>query len=314
MNTRALLCAAASLSLPLAPTSAQPATGPTDAAPPVLDFMAMNTIAWDGNLEDIRRLSKALGLRTVAATGHENTDTSPKYKEDLLFLINDAHKNVQPLVGIDLTPDRLAELSERYPYTMSFYPRLPRGIDVETFDKMRERDPDVFEAYRKKFESTKAWANTNLEFPHNIAQLQTWGSKLYQGKSARWEPSPDFQQQAVIDELVADIVANAKAEEIPDQNWLFKGLVIDVIEIWKEFNWNSERGIPGEPETERTTVLHDGITHEFTTFREGWYHFLADLRDALEAEFPDRDIKYVWEPTPFVDPGSSRSSSSPTTP
>lgn len=282
-------------------TAGSPALAEEKTIPPVLDYMAMNTTAWDGNLADIRRLSRSLGLKTVAVSG-PNDRSGDAYREDLLFLINDAHKNIQPLVDLQLNKERQATLLKRYPYTLSFYPRIPRGIDARELEEMRTGNPTVFEAYRKKFEATKAWANTNKPFPDNLAILQTWGNRLHKGRSARWEPCPDFQQQAVIDELVAEITAYAKAEEIPENNWLFKGLVIDVIEIWREFNWNSGRRLPGSPDRERFAVKHPGITHEYSTLREGWYHFLARLRDSLEAEFPGREIKYVWEPTPFVEP------------
>ncbi|MEO1235878.1 MAG: carbohydrate binding domain-containing protein [Planctomycetota bacterium] len=104
----------------------------------------------------------------------------------------------------------------------------------------------------------------------------------------------------MIEEHVAATVAYAKATEDNDFDYKLRGVIFDVIEIWKEFNWNSTRGLPGTPDTERFGREAPGVTHDYATLREGWYVFLGHLRDKLENAFPDRPIYFILEPTPIV--------------
>lgn len=77
--------------------------------------------------------------------------------------------------------------------------------------------------------------------------------------------------------------------------------MIGVIELWDEFNWQSDRPLPapGNKSHQRSGVEHPGVTHDYATLEEGWFVLLGQIRDELEATFPDRPIRFIWEPKPI---------------
>lgn len=252
--------------------------------------------AWQNNVSENWRMAHALGYRSVAHYRHEDERTP--WRRDLMFFLADPHKSVQPYVTGDFTHGEVEMLKRRYPYTFSEFPELPRAIHEEELRRMKKNNQRAYEDIKASFERNKAWSHPGREFPSNLAQLQTWGTD-----GIRWEPCPDFQQQRVIDETIANIIRYAKGQaEVEEDNFLFKGFVIDVPEIWEEFNWNSARGLPGEPAEMRYALPHNGVTHEYTTLREGWLQFLAQLNTRGNEEFPGRDVKIILEPTPLYSP------------
>ncbi|MEO1236389.1 MAG: carbohydrate binding domain-containing protein [Planctomycetota bacterium] len=257
-----------------------------------------NLIAWDNQNMQHHRLARALGYDHVCevrdTTYPGSSQATSETSRDLGFYVNDPHKKVQPHYGFELDQTELARALQRYPHTFSWYPEMSRAIDTEEIAAMKTQDTELYEQVKHAFETTKAWSHPNREFPNNLGQLQKWGSGV------RWEPYSDFQQRDVIERHVAAAVDYIRKVDDNDFNFRFKGIVIDVIEPWDEFSWSSDRPVPGSPQRERYAVEHPGITHQYTTVREGWYHFLGHLRDELEAAFPDRDIKFIWEPTPMV--------------
>ncbi|MEM8782093.1 MAG: hypothetical protein AAGE65_04470 [Planctomycetota bacterium] len=273
------------------------ATGaPADAEPAELPqaWLNIHGVGWDGPDDSpgpIMRLARGLGYHYIYH-GEKYDHYDGPHRADLFFYYNDPHKQIQTSVQGDFSEAELAAAKEAAPYTLRLHPMIPRAIDEPEFERLAKAAPRVYEAYKNQLEATKAWANTNRPFPHNLAQLQIWGDR----DATRWEPSPNYQQDAVIDEHVAAIVEHVKKQERPADKYLFKGVVFDVPEIWKEFNWASNRGLPGKPDENRTAVARPGITYDYATLQEGWYHFLDRLHDALEDAFPQRDIKIVHEP------------------
>ena len=265
----------------------------------VQPWLNANLIAWDGDILPVHRLARNLGHDMVADPfPHDEPGGSLATAEDsrdLGFYTNDPHKDHQPPFDFELDDATLAEVQAAYPYTFRRYPVSPRAIDSAEVAAMRDAHPEVFAKFKAQQESLKAWADADAPFPDNLAQLQQWGD------GTRWEPSPDFQQQAVIDAYVKASVDYIRDADDNDFGYRFQGLVIDVIEPWREFDWQSDRPLPGSPATERAAVLHEAITHEYPTYRAGWYAYLAQLHDALQDEFPDRQVRCIWEPTPVVD-------------
>ncbi|MEM7627557.1 MAG: carbohydrate binding domain-containing protein [Planctomycetota bacterium] len=261
-------------------------------------WMNAELIAWDNDTLMHHRLAKALGYDYVcdvrALDYPGKSEVTAETSRGLGFYQSDPHKIIQPLYGFELDDRTLARAIKRYPHTFSWYPQMSRAIDNDEIAAMKTQDPELFAKVKHAFETTKAWSHPNREFPNNLGQLQKWGN----GK--RWEPYSDFQQQDVIDRHVAAIVDYLREVDDNDFDFRFKGVVIDVIEPWDEFSWSSDRPLPGKPQRERYAVKHDGITHEYATVREGWYHFLGQMRDELEAAFPGREIRFIWEPTPLV--------------
>ncbi|MEM8736873.1 MAG: carbohydrate binding domain-containing protein [Planctomycetota bacterium] len=282
------------LGLSLAAVSLSPSLSFADTDELPMGWLNIHGIGWDGPVKKPGpqlRLARGLGYRYVYH-GQKHDNYEGPHRADLFFYYNDPHKHIQPLVEGDFTDAELAAAREAAPYTVGRHPMLPRAIDMPELDALRDAVPRVFEAYKAKFEATKSWANTDQPFPDNLAQLQTWGD----GEVRRWEPSPDYQRESVIEDHVAAIINHVKAQERPAEDYLFKGVVFDVPEIWKEFNWSSNRKLPGTPEENRSAVPRAGITYDHGTLQEGWYHFLNRLHDELELAFPGRDTKVIHEP------------------
>lgn len=260
--------------------------------PPHTPWLSGQLMAWRDDMDGILRTAQALGYNCVA---DNRTDTPPPDAliQNMSFYLHDPHKNIQVPMGLNLDEQNLTSLKASYPNTFLHYPELPRAIDELELAIMQTNHPFVFSTIRNTFERVKCWANTTGKFPDNIAIAEAWGST-----GRQWEPCSDFQQQQVIDDTVDAIVAYARGRENPAIGYLCEGVIIDVVELWNEFNWNSSRPLPGSPDEERYSLLHGDITHEYSTLREGWYVFLGQLRDALENEF-GRPIHCIWEPTPL---------------
>jgi hypothetical protein len=260
-------------------------------------WMHGNFVAWDDDKAPIWyhwRLAHALGYYLVAQYRHEDVQN---YKEDMWFLLTDPQKSVQPDMKAGFSDEQVAGLRATYPQTMKEYPELPRAIHEKELAAMEKAHPEAYGKIKAAFERNKAWSHPGRKFPNNLAQLQSWDAK-----ATVWEACPDYQQQRVIDESIDNLIRYIKEQaEVPDKGYLFKGFIIDVIEIWDEFDWNSNRSLPGEPNEQRHAIAHDGITHDYETLREGWLQFLAQLRDRCEREFPDRETVFLFEPTPIYD-------------
>lgn len=278
-------------------SAAQPVPVPVDTTLQQ-SWMNNDLTAWSDKQILYHRLAQALGIENVADARFVEYPAQSRavaeYSSGLNFYLSDPHKTIQPNMNFELSENELNAALASYPYTFSRYPQLARAIDESELVEMSENNPELFEKVKASFERTKAWSHPNRPFPHNLAMLQSWGN------SDRWEPCPDFQQQQVIEDHVAAIVAYTKATEDNDFDYRFTGVIGDVVEIWLEFNWNSTRGLPGHPETERFARHHGDITHDYATLREGWYVYLGHLRDELEKAFPGRPIYFIWEPTPIV--------------
>lgn len=266
-------------------------------AQPPMWWMAGELTAWHNNMQSSWRMAQALGYNAVCNYRFE--DEPRTYLKNIYFFQCDPHKAVHPNIDIELDEDELERLRKLYPYSLGEYPELPRAVNEWELPVMKEKHPDLYEAFKRSFERNKAWANTSEEFPKNLAMLESWGP-AHTAKS--WEPCPDFQQQRVIDETIENFVSYIKNQmERKEDKFFFKGIIVDVCEIWREFDWNSIRKLPGNPATNRSALLHDGISHEYKTLREGWLQYLAQLRDRLDREFPGRDIKFIMEPAPIYD-------------
>ncbi|MEM8738870.1 MAG: carbohydrate binding domain-containing protein [Planctomycetota bacterium] len=288
------LAAAASLgSLTAAPSFAE------DLSSLRQPWLNAELIAWDRDIIKHHRLAQALGYDQVTDDrdkdypGHSKPH--PTHSAGMGFYLNDPHKKAQPPFGFELSERELKQAVRKYPNTFSWYPSLSRAIDEREIAAMKKADPDLFKKVKAGFEANKSWVAVNRPFPDNLAQLQQWGD------GQQWEPGPDFQRQSVIDAHVKAIVDYAQSAENDKLDYHFTGVVIDVIALWDEFSWQSNRPLPGKPNTARSAVARPGVTYDYDTLQEGWYVFLGQLRDELEAAFPDRPIRFVWEPTPMVD-------------
>ena len=278
------------------PTHAQPAAEslkPAQDARPG-EWLNIQGIGWDGSTDagPQFRLAHGIGYRYLYHGQKHDLYEGP-HRRDLFFYYNDPHKHIQPTVEHSLTAQQIEQAAALAPYTMARFPSLPRAIDQRELQKLQRQAPEVFATLKEKFEATKSWAHVDRPFPDNLAQLQIWGD----ADANRWEPCPDYQQRAVIDEHVAAIVEHVGAQQRPDRGYLFKGIVIDVPELWKEFNWASNRPLPGVPDEARSGRVHGEIRHDFATLQEGWYHFLAQLREGLVQAYPDRGVKMIYEPS-----------------
>jgi len=223
------------------------------------------------------------------------------------FYFNDIHKTVQPEVDLELTDAELAVLRTAFPFEFYWYPQLPRFFYYSRWEQIQEQFPEVYEAYKDAWEKYFAWVDSEAEFPYNLGEMDSWSGYNHEAaqraaselstddfKADGWSQFlPDFQQQAVIDYYVDHCIRHIKTKsEVPDQGYWFAGVSFDMIEIWNEANRDRHMRPAGA-----SSQLHGGITHEHPNLKQAWFHYLKSLKDGMNDAFPDRDVKFIYEPS-----------------
>ena len=147
--------------------------------------------------------------------------------------------------------------------------------------------------------SSSPGATTQRSSPPNIA-VGWIGSNLV------GHTMPDFQQRVVIDSLVKTVVELARESDNPDNDFRFAGCAWDVPARWVEYYRNEtasetvarqQRPIPGgSSDPNASAVWHPAITLDYSTLGEGVLRYYLHLKKALQREFPDRTIYFIYEP------------------
>ncbi|MBM2832963.1 MAG: hypothetical protein HW406_124 [Candidatus Brocadiaceae bacterium] len=147
----------------------------------------------------------------------------------------------------------------------------------------------VKEYYNRYF----AWKSMDA-FPHNLAA--SW----YYNNGTQFRPAWDIQQQAVIDYLVPLIVTTIKGYEDKNAGFTFAGTIYDIPTLSGEFvNWDTVKATYSYVNLTYWTgsdssLIHDSITHEYSTFTEANAAFYKQVNAALKQEWPD--AKWIIEP------------------
>ena len=155
--------------------------------------------------------------------------------------------------------------------------------------------PNYTAAQKKFYNDYMCWKNLQT-FPNNLA-TGFWDSPY------RFHPMWDFQRQAVIDYVIANTLEAAHAFESVSPSFTFAGCIYDVPRLWGEFHtYNPITG--GSPFTNigtqrgdsiQSSLLHGTITHQYSTYEEGFAEYFKQLSVAMKAEFPNS--KMIIEPS-----------------
>ncbi|BBO17633.1 conserved hypothetical protein [Candidatus Brocadia pituitae] len=170
-----------------------------------------------------------------------------------------------------------------------FYPQVLAGY---------ERDIDitkpVSEAAKEYYNQRMVW-RSNDPFPHNLAT-----GYQHAGDAEKISVIWDFQQQAVIDEVVEQIIRLAKSYEDEGLPFTFGGYIMDEPRLEGEFYRLDEKGknIPVGLSYWTGTdsgLVHDTITHEYATYSDGKVAFYRQLRARLAEEF--ENPRWIVQPS-----------------
>lgn len=271
-------------------------------------------VGWHSVAIQNRRYAQGAGYRFVFHTYQDlnpelNSEASDHFKRGLRFYFNDVHKTIQPEIGLDIAPELLSELKARWPFEFHWYPQVPRFFYFRRWKEIKEAYPDIYDAYKATWETYFAWHNAESEFPFNMGILDYW--RNYSGQDSEVDPYktdpddesvgwmqflPDFQRQGVIDHYVENIVRHIKTRsEAPALDYRFAGVLIDVIEIWEEIEgWRDWETYPYKLGS--SSLKREGYAQQYETIASGWMHFLYYLKTGLQRAFPDREIRFIYEP------------------
>ena len=170
-----------------------------------------------------------------------------------------------------------------------WYPQILSGYS-RTIDITKPVSEEAKEFYNQRM----VWKSYD-PFPYNLAT-----GYHPAGSSEQFYVMWDFQQQAVIDEVVEKVISLAKSYEDTGLPFTFGGYIIDEPKLAGEFYRLDETGNNISVGLSYWTgadlgLVHDAITHEYATYSEGMAAFYKELRSRLFQEFANP--KWIVQPT-----------------
>ncbi|WP_347275231.1 hypothetical protein, partial [Candidatus Kuenenia sp.] len=170
-----------------------------------------------------------------------------------------------------------------------WYPQILSGYS-RTIDITKSLSEEAKEFYNQRM----VW-KSHEPFPYNLAT-----GYHPAGSSEQFYVMWDFQQQAVIDEVVENIISLAKSYENTGLSFTFGGYIIDEPKLAGEFYRLDETGNNISVGLSYWTgadlgLVHDAITHEYATYSEGMAAFYKKLRTRISQEFTNP--KWIVQPT-----------------
>ncbi|MBF8264796.1 MAG: hypothetical protein HW384_660 [Dehalococcoidia bacterium] len=223
-------------------------------------------ISWTGTAEEAIKYSKQMGYDYIALKSGQINKT--KYanntdKAGLKFYIMNPKElqDMNPVVGA-----QLIDIANAGAYTTT-----------------------VKDYYNKYF----AWKSMDA-FPYNLAP--SW----YHNNATQFRPGWDIQQQVVIDYLVTQITAMIRGYEDKTVGFTFAGCMYDMPTLSGSFvKWNADSSSNNFVNLSywtgsNSSLVHDSITHEYSTYTEANVAFYKQLNTTLKKEWPD--AKWVIEP------------------
>lgn len=140
------------------------------------------------------------------------------------------------------------------------------------------------------YEKYFVWKSDAETFPNNIATGWWYNENTFLIVY-------DFQQQAVIDEVVEAIINKAKSYENPSINYTFGGLMWDVPDLKGDF-WtggsSNRKFVDLSYWTGKDSCASSKHLHDYATYSDGKAAFFKNLYKRVREEFPD--AKFVFEP------------------
>src|SRR3990172_7916929 len=170
-----------------------------------------------------------------------------------------------------------------------FYPQVLSGYnrDIDTKGPISDEAKDFYN-------QRMVW-KSNDAFPDNLAT-----GYHPTGASTKFSVMWDFQQQAVIDEVVEKIIKVAKSYENHNLQFTFGGYIFDEPKLAGEFSILDEKGDNVPVGLSYWTgadsgLVHGAITHEYATYSEGKAAFYKQLRARIAREFTN--AKWIVQPS-----------------
>src|SRR3990170_5124335 len=161
-----------------------------------------------------------------------------------------------------------------------FYPQVLSGYnrDIDTKWPISDEAKDFYN-------QRMVWKSNDL-FPDNLAT-----GNHSTGASTQFSVMWDFQQQAVIDEVVEKIINLAKSYEDTSLPFTFGGYIINEPKLAGEFYRLDEKGDNVPVGLSYWTgadsgLVHGAITHEYATYSEGRAAFYKQLFKRTREEWP----------------------------
>lgn len=162
------------------------------------------------------------------------------------------------------------------------------------------------------YEKYFAW-KSNDPFPNNIADGYYWSSS-----DVIHSVEPDFQQEEVINYFVERIIE--KLKDLENDKFKFAGFAWDVPDLTGDFwayrtqssSGRSRIGLEHWTGVD-SSILHSGITHEYSTYSDGRAAFYKTLKTRTREEFGKEPL-FLMEPSDiysdWLEPISNRDDSS----
>lgn len=160
------------------------------------------------------------------------------------------------------------------------------SLTINTTSTYSQADQDFYN-------QNMVW-KSNDPFPNNLAT--GWF-----GSSTSFQVAWDFQQQSVIDSVVENIITYAKSLEDQTTGFTFGGYMIDTpILCGNFFTWDSTQNKSVRTNLTGWTgadsgLVHDTITHEYSTYSDGVAAFYKTLNTRMRQEF-GTGTKWILEP------------------
>ena len=182
---------------------------------------------------------------------------------------------------------------------LGFYlvdPQYNKVYTFEGYDPLMNLTPGFsYTAAQKNFYETNMCWKSNEAFPLNMAT--GWFDSANR-PHFMW----DFQQQSVINRVVANIIAAGDGfdsnDNTPAVAFTFAGVAFDVPRLYGDFHiWagglNSFQNMSNWTGTQ-SSLLHGTVTHQYPTYQDGLAAFFKTLKGSMTAEFADS--KWIIEP------------------
>lgn len=244
------------------------------------NFYGINTSV--GSVEDNARYAKQMGYDYVSLLSGSAPNDYKKSKVSyagLKFYVNDPHWESSAYRD---SPGNLIN---------------PRIIDVGTGGK------SYTQAQKDWYSKRMVWGRNNQSWPYNFAS----GYHPAPSANTKFSPLWDFQQQAVIDEVVENIISEFKSYENKNLPFTFAGYIMDVPKLIGNFIYLDSNNIAHNTTIKHWTgaysgLLHPGITHEYPTYSDGMAAFYKKLNLRIKQEFPSSNAKWLIDPSKLYNP------------
>ena len=254
-------------------------------------------VCWRGTQDENIRSAKGLGYKYINETtswylASQKYGTLPQAK-GMRFYLDCPEAALKPQFET-IDPTLVATLkAQSFGSLFRDYPNINPAVKDQWFIDLQAYNPTVYANVKATFEKWCCLTDGTTSFPKNLALGWVYGD----GTAA---VVMDFQQQAVIDAVIAYTIKIARERENVNNDYKFIGIAQDVPEFWNGFTrhpvYNATKYLDWKLDPALTGFQIAGTTHNYTTYREGWLRFMVILHDRLAAEFPDRKIRFFEEP------------------